>query len=208
MAVLAHGGATGSYAPSRHLSATIRHMNSQVFVRSCGRAAAALLATLVTSCTASTIARADSCDDLAKQLAGQISSVKVGVSRGGVIYLEHPAVKQAGLAVRGAISRTRSRPPRRPRNRPRTFWISSPPPRRRCSRSRRATPWPARNAASAGSASSAATTSRRATASSTSAAPVPRTPRKSRSRGRRTPSRGARCRVVPANAGTHTSQQR
>ncbi len=76
-------------------------MNSQVFARSCGRAAAALLAGLIICCTASTLARADSCDDLAKQLAGQISSVKVGASRGGVIYLEHPAVKQAWLGCSG-----------------------------------------------------------------------------------------------------------
>ncbi len=76
-------------------------MISLFSVRSRGRAAAVLFAGLIASCAASTIAYADSCDDLAKQLAGQISSLKVGASRGGVIYLEHPAVKQAWLGCSG-----------------------------------------------------------------------------------------------------------
>lgn len=75
-------------------------MNSQFFAPSRGQAAAALLASLVT-CGISTAARADSCDDLAKQLAGQISDLKVGATRGGVIYLQHPAVKQAWLGCSG-----------------------------------------------------------------------------------------------------------
>jgi hypothetical protein len=50
-------------------------------------------------------ARADRCDDLAKQLAQQITGLKVGATRAGVIYLEHPAVKQASL---GCSSRNRS----------------------------------------------------------------------------------------------------
>jgi hypothetical protein len=76
-------------------------MNSLSSVRSCGRAAAALLAALIVCCAASNFAHADSCDDLAKQLAGQISNLKVGASRGGVIYLEHPSVKQAWLGCSG-----------------------------------------------------------------------------------------------------------
>src|SRR3974390_959944 len=76
-------------------------MISKIFVRSCGRASTALFAALIVCCAASTTARADSCDDLAKQLAGQISNLKVGASRGGVIYLEHPAVKQAWLGCSG-----------------------------------------------------------------------------------------------------------
>lgn len=50
-------------------------------------------------------ARADRCDDLAKDLAGQIPGLKVGKTVAGVIYLEHPAVTQASL---GCQSRNRS----------------------------------------------------------------------------------------------------
>jgi hypothetical protein len=46
---------------------------------------------------AATPARADRCDDLAAQLAKQIDGVKVGRTVAGVVYLTHPAVKQASL---------------------------------------------------------------------------------------------------------------
>lgn len=49
-------------------------------------------------------ARADRCDDLAKQLAGQIEGLKIGETRGGVIYLTHPAAARATL---GCSSRNR-----------------------------------------------------------------------------------------------------
>jgi hypothetical protein len=42
-------------------------------------------------------ARADRCDDLAKQLAGQIDGLKIGATRGGIIYLQHPAAARASL---------------------------------------------------------------------------------------------------------------
>ncbi len=42
-------------------------------------------------------ARADRCDDLAAQLAKQIDGLKVGRTVAGVVYLTHPAVKQATL---------------------------------------------------------------------------------------------------------------
>jgi hypothetical protein len=70
-------------------------------VRCCVSAAATLLAFLVVTAGGLTAAHADACDDLAKQLAGQISDLKVGATRGGVIYLEHPAVKQAWLGCSG-----------------------------------------------------------------------------------------------------------
>jgi hypothetical protein len=76
-------------------------MKLQNCLRSCAHAAAALLAFLVLAAGSVTSAQADPCDDLAKQLAGQISSLKVGATRGGVIYLEHPAVKQAWLGCSG-----------------------------------------------------------------------------------------------------------
>ena len=49
-------------------------------------------------------ARADRCDDLARQLAGQIDHLKTGETRGGVIYLTHPAAARATL---GCSSRNR-----------------------------------------------------------------------------------------------------
>jgi hypothetical protein len=42
-------------------------------------------------------ARADSCDDLAGQLAKQIDGLKVGRTVAGIVYLTHPAVKRATL---------------------------------------------------------------------------------------------------------------
>ena len=50
-------------------------------------------------------ARADRCDDLAKELAQHIPNLKIGKTVAGVIYLEHPAVTQASL---GCSSRNRS----------------------------------------------------------------------------------------------------
>lgn len=50
-------------------------------------------------------ARADRCDDLAKDLAAQIPNLKIGKTVAGVIYLEHPAVTQASL---GCQSRNRT----------------------------------------------------------------------------------------------------
>ena len=53
----------------------------------------------------SATARADRCDDMARDLAQQISGLKVGKTVAGVIYLEHPAVTQASL---GCQSRNRT----------------------------------------------------------------------------------------------------
>ncbi len=50
-------------------------------------------------------ARADRCEDIAKELARQITGLKIGRTVAGVIYLEHPAVKQASL---GCSSKNRS----------------------------------------------------------------------------------------------------
>ena len=50
-----------------------------------------------TSLAFATPARADRCDDLAKQLTEQIPGLKVGATRGGEIALTHPAVTQASL---------------------------------------------------------------------------------------------------------------
>lgn len=47
---------------------------------------------------------ADPCDELARSLARQIDGLKVGQTRGGIIYLQHPAATQASL---GCASRNR-----------------------------------------------------------------------------------------------------
>ena len=70
------------------------------------RTAAFVIAALSTvTIAASSPARADRCDDLAKQLAAQITGLKIGKTMAGVIYLEHPAVTQASL---GCSSRNRT----------------------------------------------------------------------------------------------------
>jgi hypothetical protein len=48
-------------------------------------------------------ARADRCDDLAKQLKSQVDGLSVGRTAANVIYLGHPAAKQLRL---GCASRT------------------------------------------------------------------------------------------------------
>jgi hypothetical protein len=57
----------------------------------------ALVAAAAIVIAATAPARADRCDDLAAQLAKQIDGVKVGRTVAGVVYLSHPAVKQASL---------------------------------------------------------------------------------------------------------------
>jgi len=58
----------------------------------------AIIAALVAVMAAAHPARAvDRCDDLAAQLARQIDGVKVGKTVAGIVYLSHPAVKQASL---------------------------------------------------------------------------------------------------------------
>jgi hypothetical protein len=64
-----------------------------------------IAALLATTFMGSSPARADRCDDLAKELAAQITGLKVGKTMAGVIYLEHPAVTQASL---GCSSRNRT----------------------------------------------------------------------------------------------------
>ena len=46
-------------------------------------------------------ARADRCDDLARQLASQVDGLSIGRSAANVIYLSHPAAKQVRLGCAG-----------------------------------------------------------------------------------------------------------
>ena len=45
-------------------------------------------------------ARADQCDDIAKQLAGGIDGLKVNFKAANIIYLTHPAAKELSLGCR------------------------------------------------------------------------------------------------------------
>jgi hypothetical protein len=46
-------------------------------------------------------ARADRCDDVAKQLADQIDGVKVNFKAANIVYLSHPAAKEMSLGCSG-----------------------------------------------------------------------------------------------------------
>ena len=46
-------------------------------------------------------ARADRCDDLARQLTGQVDGLSIGRAAANVIYLAHPAAKQVRLGCAG-----------------------------------------------------------------------------------------------------------
>jgi hypothetical protein len=51
--------------------------------------------------TAAAPARADQCDDIAKQLAGAIDGLKVNFKAANIIYLTHPAATELSLGCRG-----------------------------------------------------------------------------------------------------------
>ena len=46
-------------------------------------------------------ARADRCDDIAKELKNQIDGLKISMNTGNMIYLTHPAAKELSLGCRG-----------------------------------------------------------------------------------------------------------
>jgi hypothetical protein len=64
--------------------------------------ATALLAVLVLTVPGATPALADRCEDIAKELKGQVDGIKIGITTGKVIYLSHPAAKELSLGCRGA----------------------------------------------------------------------------------------------------------
>ena len=65
---------------------------------------ATLLAAIITLLTAlaASPARADRCDDTAKQLADAIDGLKVNFKAANIIYLTHPAASELSLGCRGA----------------------------------------------------------------------------------------------------------
>lgn len=62
-----------------------------------------VMALVATMALAASPARADRCDDLARQLKSQIDGLGVGRTAANVIYLSHPAAKQLRL---GCANRT------------------------------------------------------------------------------------------------------
>ncbi len=57
--------------------------------------AAALLAGLALA----TPARADRCDDLAKQLKAQVDGLKIGITAANIVYLSHPHASELSLGL-------------------------------------------------------------------------------------------------------------
>ena len=70
------------------------------FVPSVRPAALAAIFALLTAFAASP-ARADSCDDIAKELASTIEGLKVNFKAANIVYLTHPAAKELSLGCRG-----------------------------------------------------------------------------------------------------------
>ena len=65
------------------------------------RGAILLAAALSGLAALSSPARADRCEDIAKQLAGGINGLKVNFKAANIIYLNHPAAKELTLGCRG-----------------------------------------------------------------------------------------------------------
>ena len=61
-----------------------------------------LVATLaLVACVGATPARADRCDDSAKELANNIDKLKVNFKAANTVYLTHPLAKELSVACRG-----------------------------------------------------------------------------------------------------------
>ena len=64
--------------------------------------ATALLAALALTVSAASPARADRCEDIAKELKTNIDGLKVNFTAAGIVYLTHPQAKELTLGCRGA----------------------------------------------------------------------------------------------------------
>ena len=71
-----------------------------LFVPGVGSAPLAIVVALLAGLSASP-ARADRCDDVAKQLADQIDGLKVNFKAANIVYLTHPAAREMSLGCRG-----------------------------------------------------------------------------------------------------------
>lgn len=65
------------------------------------RRSSLLVALALAFATLSLSARADQCDDLAKQLANSIDGLKVNFKAANIVYLTHPAARELSLGCRG-----------------------------------------------------------------------------------------------------------
>lgn len=65
------------------------------------RRPALLAAALALAALSASPARADRCDDVAKQLADQLDGLKVNFKAANIVYLTHPAAKEMSLGCRG-----------------------------------------------------------------------------------------------------------
>jgi hypothetical protein len=71
------------------------------FRRSTLLAALALLAAAAVSVSGTSPARADRCEDIAKELKNNIDGLKVNFTAAGIVYLTHPLAKELTLGCRG-----------------------------------------------------------------------------------------------------------
>jgi hypothetical protein len=73
---------------------------TKTLVSSVRAAALAAMLALISAFNASA-ARADQCEEIAKELANQIDGLKVNFRAANIIYLTHPAAKELSLGCRG-----------------------------------------------------------------------------------------------------------
>ncbi|HMM88647.1 hypothetical protein [Bradyrhizobium sp.] len=59
------------------------------------------VALALVACVSASPARADRCDDSAKELAGQIDRLKVNFKAANTVYLTHPLAKELSVSCRG-----------------------------------------------------------------------------------------------------------
>ena len=64
--------------------------------------AAVLLAASALTVSGTLPARADRCEDIAKELKSQVDGIKIGITTGKTIYLSHPQAREFSLSCRGA----------------------------------------------------------------------------------------------------------
>jgi len=76
-----------------------RTLNSQPKSNIPAMALAAALA--LGGALAASPARADRCDDIAKELASQVDKVKVNFKAANIVYMTHPAAKELSVGCRG-----------------------------------------------------------------------------------------------------------
>jgi hypothetical protein len=68
------------------------------------RGAIVVAAAIIGLVTLAAPARADQCDDIAKQLASGIDGLKVNFKAANIIYLTHPAAKELSLGCRAQVA--------------------------------------------------------------------------------------------------------